>query len=180
MAPPSPDPLLIGLAAGDEHAFALLCERFSARLLRAAVGILGRREDAEDAVQEVLMALVRSRRRLAEIEDLTAYLFTALRHAAARGAARDQWSSRLRDSIGKTSLRSDSCLDHASRSESRDRLQQALEKLPPEQHEVVAYRLAGELTFAQIGQVLEISTQTAASRYRYALEKLRLLLKEDG
>jgi RNA polymerase sigma-70 factor (ECF subfamily) len=53
-----------------------------------------------------------------------------------------------------------------------------LEKLPPEQREVVSYRLAGELTFAQIGQALEISTQTAASRYRYALEKLRLLLKE--
>jgi RNA polymerase sigma-70 factor (ECF subfamily) len=178
MAPPSPDPLLIGLAAGDEHAFALLCERFGARLLRAAVGMLGRREDAEDAVQEVFVALVQSRRRLAAVEDLTAYLFTTLRNAAARCAARRQRNDRLQDSIGKTSRLSDGCLDHASRCESHDRLQEALEKLPPEQREVVSYRLAGELTFAQIGQALEISTQTAASRYRYALEKLRLLLKE--
>jgi RNA polymerase sigma-70 factor, ECF subfamily len=179
MAPSSPDPLLIGLAAGDEHAFALLCEQFGARLFRAGMGMLGRREDAEDAVQEVFVSLVRSRQRLADVEDLTAYLFTALRHAAARCASRRQQNVRWQDCVEKACLQSDCCADHASRGESHDRLQQALEKLPPEQREVVAYRLAGELTFAQIGQALEISTQTAASRYRYALEKLRLLLKED-
>jgi len=73
MAPPKPDPLLAGLAAGDEHAFALLCDRFSARLLRVAMGILGRRQDAEDAVQEVFMAMVRSHRRLADIVSVTPF-----------------------------------------------------------------------------------------------------------
>ena len=84
-----------------------------------------------------------------------------------------QQNLRLQDCVEKARLQSDRCLDHASRGESHDRLQQALEKLPPEQREVVSYRLAGELTFAQIGQALEISTQTAASRYRYAVN-LRL------
>ena len=142
--------------------------------------MLGRRQDAEDAVQEVFMALVRSHRRLAEIEDLTAYLFRALRHAAARLASRERRNVGGHDSLAATPAQCDGGLDHASRCESRDRLHHALRQLPPEQREVVAYRLAGELTFAQIGQTLEISTQTAASRYRYALEKLRLLLKEDG
>ena len=32
------------------------------------------------------------------------------------------------------------------------------------------------LTFSQIAALLEISTNTAASRYRYAMEKLRELL----
>jgi RNA polymerase sigma-70 factor, ECF subfamily len=179
MTPSGSDPLLIGLSAGDERAFAAVYEGFGARLLRTATAMLGRREDAEDAVQEVFMALVRSRRCLSEIDDLTAYLFTALRHAAARCAARQQKDGHRVDCLDVAS-HSDSHVDVIARSEFHDGLQLALGQLPPEQREVVSYRLAGELTFAQIGQLLEISTQTAASRYRYALEKLRLLLKEHG
>jgi len=35
------------------------------------------------------------------------------------------------------------------------------------------------LTFAEIGQILDISPNTAASRYRYGLEKLRTILGES-
>ena len=51
------DPLVVGLAAGDERAFAALYDQYAVRLYRAAVGMLGRREDAEDAVQEVFAAV---------------------------------------------------------------------------------------------------------------------------
>ncbi len=78
---PGVDPLLLSLAAGDERAFALLYDRFSGRMYRAAWRILGRREDAEDVVQDVFLAVVRSRRRLGDVRDLTAYLFAALRRA---------------------------------------------------------------------------------------------------
>jgi DNA-directed RNA polymerase specialized sigma24 family protein len=54
-----------------------------------------------------------------------------------------------------------------------DRLTRALESLPPDQREVIALKIEGELTFAQIAAVLGISPNTAASRYRYALERLR-------
>ena len=58
------DPLLLtALAADDARAFSVLYERFGARLHGAAWGMLGRREDAEDAVQEVFAALVRSDRK---------------------------------------------------------------------------------------------------------------------
>ena len=38
---------------------------------------------------------------------------------------------------------------------------------------MIALKVEGQLTFAQIGEALEISPKTAASRYRLALEKLR-------
>jgi DNA-directed RNA polymerase specialized sigma24 family protein len=44
------------------------------------------------------------------------------------------------------------------------------------QREIIALKIDGELTFAQIGEVLGISPNTAASRYRLALEKLRTAL----
>ncbi|OPX21729.1 MAG: hypothetical protein B1H04_06155 [Planctomycetales bacterium 4484_123] len=43
----------------------------------------------------------------------------------------------------------------------------------------ISLKIDGQLTFAQIGEVLGISPNTAASRYRYALEKLRRLLEKD-
>ena len=58
---PGTDPLLLGLAAGDERAFAALYDRFAARMYRTALRILGSREDAEDVVQDVFLAAVRSR-----------------------------------------------------------------------------------------------------------------------
>jgi RNA polymerase sigma-70 factor (ECF subfamily) len=50
--------------------------------------------------------------------------------------------------------------------------------LPPKQREVIAMKIDGELTFAEIGAVLGVSANTAASRYRYALEKLRRSLED--
>jgi RNA polymerase sigma-70 factor (ECF subfamily) len=56
------------------------------------------------------------------------------------------------------------------------RLERAVQALPPEQQELIALKIDGALTFAEIAAVLGISPNTAASRYRYALEKLRASL----
>jgi len=52
-------------------------------------------------------------------------------------------------------------------------IESALGRIPPEQREVLALKIWGELTFAQIAGQLGIPPNTAASRYRYALEALR-------
>ena len=87
MAQPPGDPLLAGLAAGQEEAFASLYAREGSALFRVAVSLLGIRADAEDAVQEVFVGLAQARTSWASVENLRAYLFTSLRHAAAKVAA---------------------------------------------------------------------------------------------
>ncbi len=59
----------------------------------------------------------------------------------------------------------------------RQQLSQALAELPPEQRAVVHLKLWEELTFEQIAETLDISPNTAASRYRYGLDKLRTRLR---
>jgi RNA polymerase sigma-70 factor, ECF subfamily len=49
----------------------------------------------------------------------------------------------------------------------------ALAELPPDQRAVVHLKLWEGLTFEQIAEVLDIPPNTAASRYRYGLDKLR-------
>jgi RNA polymerase sigma-70 factor, ECF subfamily len=172
------NPLLAGLTAGDERAFADLYDQYGTRLYRTAYSLLGRREDAEDAVQEILISLVRSRKTLAGVNDLTAYLFSALRHAAARCAERrkrEPTTSNNVEDISAITAHEPTGQDIADKSE---KLEKALRKLPEEQREVVLLKIDGQLTFAQIAAVLKISINTAASRYRYALEKLREMLQE--
>ena len=57
--------------------------------------------------------------------------------------------------------------------ERRQRVEQAIARLPLEQREVLVLKVWGGLTFDQIARVQGISINTASSRYRYALGALR-------
>ncbi len=171
-----PDPLQLALAAGDPHAFEVLYDRFGVRLYRAALGMLGRAEDAEDAVQDVFTAVVRSRASLAGVEDLTPYLYVALRRAVGRVARRQRRQPASSTEAAASAV--DPSENRGTAGCRDERLDRALGALPVKQREVVVMKIDGELTFAQIGQVLNVSPNTAASRYRYALGKLKTLLQE--
>lgn len=164
------DSLLDGLAEGREEAFAALYDRFAPSLFRFAWAMLRSRQDAEDAVQEVFLGLVRSRA-LGRIENLSAYLFGALRNAASRMTARK--GEALLPLPDRPALENPPGLDLS------DWLERALDCLPPEQREVLSLKIDGGLTFAEVAAVLDVSPNTAASRYRYALEKLRGLYSEE-
>lgn len=164
----SDDSLRNQLAAADPRAFGVLVDRYADRLLAAGTRLLGQREDAEDVVQEVFVAMVRARERLEHVMDLEAYLFTVLRHAAGRCARR-----RTKGPVTSDVVLSAEARVSDERNSRRDELRGAIRRLPPKQREVIALKIDGELTFAQIGEVLDISPNTAASRYRYALGRLR-------
>ncbi|MEJ6727698.1 MAG: sigma-70 family RNA polymerase sigma factor [Akkermansiaceae bacterium] len=61
----------------------------------------------------------------------------------------------------------------AEQSEEAEILRCAVEKLPEKLREVLTLKIWGGLTFAEIGEILSLSNNTAASRYRYALEQLQ-------
>jgi RNA polymerase sigma-70 factor (ECF subfamily) len=175
MGRPEDGPVIEGLAEGRDDAFAALYDRYGPLLLRAAHGLLGSRPDAEDAVQEVFVGIVRVRHTLAGVENPRAYLLTALRHAAAKiiaGRGREN-AIPLADfsQVAAPSPRS-------LASEHAVRLERALQALPAEQRELIALKVDGGLTFSEVATLLDISPNTAASRYRYALEKLRAALQE--
>jgi RNA polymerase sigma-70 factor, ECF subfamily len=54
-----------------------------------------------------------------------------------------------------------------------------LQKLPPEQREVIVLKIWHEHTFEEIGTLLDASPNTVAGRYRYGMEKLRVCLKAE-
>jgi len=55
-----------------------------------------------------------------------------------------------------------------------------LAALPRDQREVIVLKIWHQRTFDDIGELLAISPNTAAGRYRYGLQKLRMLLKGES
>lgn len=175
MAEPAENALTAALAAGDESAFAAAYDRYAPALFRAATALLGCRAEAEDALQDVFVGLARARHDLARVTNLRAYLFAALRHAAGRRAAvrRRHRAEPLGDATEP--------IAHPTQpaEERGERLERGLRALPPEQREVLALKIDGGLTFAEVAVALGVNANTAASRYRYALERLRAALGEE-
>jgi len=170
MTPPSANPLVSVLASGQPEGYAALYDRLALPLLRVAGVMLRDSSEAEDAVQDVFVELVRRRTRMAHVQDLDAYVFAMLRNVVAkRLARRRQEQHHLRE---LTPRRPDKP-DLGSPAD----LAEALASLPLDQREVIALKIDGGLTFAQIAEILNVNPNTAASRYRYALEKLRRFLE---
>ncbi len=178
--------LLVALAAGNEEAFAVLYDRFATRLFRTALSIAGpaRTAEAEDAVQDVFVSLVSARQSLVRIRNLTGYLLASVhratirRLAAGRAVPRSADPATLDDpELGRALVSAETAPAESAASEA---LEAGLAALPPEQRAVVALKIDGGLTFAEVATALGIPSDTAASRYRYALEKLRMRLKEQG
>jgi RNA polymerase sigma-70 factor (ECF subfamily) len=172
--PPPANACLSALAAGRPEAYAALYDRLGAALLRVAQSMLRDRGEAEDAVQDVFVDLVRARDRLPQVRNLDAYMFVSLRHEVGRRLARRQTERKNMQRLALATVDPIRPLD-----EKDPALERALASLPVEQREVISLKIDGELTFAQIADVLGISLNTAASRYRYALEKLRRELEQE-
>jgi RNA polymerase sigma-70 factor (ECF subfamily) len=162
------------LAESPPEAIASLYDCFGPTLYRVACSMLGSPADAEDAVQEVFVGVVRGASRLGQVENLRAFLFTALRRAVLRLAQRRR---RERTTPESRFLELVAPAPGTSELERAVQVESALQALPVEQREVIALKIDGDLTFAEIAEVLHISPNTAASRYRYALQKLHAMLE---
>jgi RNA polymerase sigma-70 factor (ECF subfamily) len=164
------------LAAGDPEAFAALYDRLALRLLGAARTMTGSTAEAEDVVQDLFVELARGRARLAAVADLEAYVFTMLRNAVRRRGRRAALDRRAVLAIAAGRRATGAFAEMAELPD--DALADAVAALPETQREVVALKIDAGLTFAEIAAVTGTSLNTAASRYRYALEKLRTALAD--
>lgn len=157
------------LALREVDALGVLFDLTAQRLVRLAVAITRHQQDAEDAVQTVLVRLAAEPRLLAAAACPWAYLLRMVRNEALVTLRRKRhWerADHLLDMIAHCPV------DQLEQEESHRAVWAALRSLPPEQAEVVVLKIWEGLTFAQIGQVLDTSPNTAASRYQYAIAKL--------
>lgn len=157
------------LAAYGVDALGALFDLTSHRLVRFAIALTRNQHDAEDCVQTALVRVAREPSLLASVACPWAYLLRMVRNEALL-IGRRRRQRPMGDSLND--LVTCCAVDELEREETHRQVWSALRTLPPEQAEVVVLKIWEEMTFAQIGQVLETSPNTAASRYQYAIAKL--------
>lgn len=128
--------------------------------------------DAEDVGQDAFVRFWRKQRGL-DGEPMGLLLTSVRRSALDRWRRESRRSAREQLASGGDAA-GEGWFEPLENGDDRRRaIEAALARLPGEQREVLALKIWGERTFDEIGQALEISPNTAASRYRYALAALR-------
>ncbi len=147
----------------DAHASALFA--FLLNLTRAEA-------DTRDLLQEVFIKLAREPKLLVGVREERAFLIRLAHNAAIDLMRRRGTRERTKESFAEIISPFASAID-PDEELFRNELSAALAELPAEQRAVTHLKLWSGLTFEEIANALEISPNTAASRYRYALDKLR-------
>ena len=152
----------------DEHAQALYA--FLLNLTRDEA-------DTRDLLQDIFVKLARDPELLAGVRDDHAFLVRLAHNAAidlirrrgTRDKTREQFAAEIISPFAQASDPDEQTF--------RATLAGALAELPADQRAVVHLKLWEGLTFEQIADALDIPLNTAASRYRYGLDKLRERLR---
>lgn len=131
--------------------------------------------DAEDVLQEAIVHLWSKRDVFQSIQP--GLVFTQIRRFAIDKARKDQRRENREEQFAST----ESPWFEPDRNPFGDtELEAIIKRIAPEQQEVLVLKIWGDQTFESIGRSLDISPNTAASRYRYGLEQLRVELSGEG
>jgi RNA polymerase sigma-70 factor (ECF subfamily) len=152
----------------DDHAAALFA--FLLNLLRNDA-------DTQDVMQELFVRLARRPALLDDVRDERGFLLRLGHNLAIDLMRRRSTRDRNYDQLAREPMALFAKSADPDEQMFREKLAEALGELPPDQRAVVHLKLWEKLTFEAIAGTLGISLNTAASRYRYGLDKLRERLR---
>jgi RNA polymerase sigma-70 factor, ECF subfamily len=154
-----------------------LYDRHAQALFAFLLNFTRNEDDTRDLLQEIFVRLARQPDLLRTARDERAFLIRFAHNAAVDWMRRRGTRDKQHQQFGaeRTSLFAPTTDpdEEAFRAE----LSAALGELPPDQRAIVHLKLWEGLTFKQIAEALDIPLNTAASRYRYGLDKLRERLR---
>jgi len=157
------------LAESGVAALGGLFDLTSQRLVRYATTLTQNQHDAEDAVQAAMVQVAKGLHRFCRAEQPWPYLLRMVRNEALQIARRKKrWTL----TTNLTDLFTCRLVDELEIEETHRAVWSALRSLPSTQAEVVVLKIWEEMTLAQIAEILNVSPDTVASRYRYAMQKL--------
>ncbi len=160
----------------DSAELSRLYDAHAAGLFHYLLGFAKAEADTRDLLQEVFIRLARVKPAEAAWRNERAFVYR-IAHNPAVDRLRQALKNRMLEKCAEDAAgRFDPGGDPDAR-EFAARLRAAFAELPDEQRTVAQLKLWEGLTFEEIAEAQDIPLNTAASRYRYALDKLRTLLR---
>jgi RNA polymerase sigma-70 factor (ECF subfamily) len=172
---PGSDPdIVLAIQRGDRRSALSLCaQRHGAALGRLCMALLGSQPEADDAVQETLLAAHAGFDDFRREGSLRAWLYGIARRRCARVKER---RGALHSGTDATDERTaDELLEVRRRAE---RARDLLERVRPTEREALLLRYGAELSFREVGEAVGVDEATARKRVSRALARLRELVKE--
>ena len=167
--------LIFRINDGDRLAFDELVRKYYKPLTAYAFRYVVM-EDAEEIIQDLLMWIWEKRDTFAITTSLQSYLFHSVYYRCLSCIERNSTSKRLDDKIWENSfVDSQTPLDYFNTEELRNRIDEALDKLPDEFREAFVMQRFHGKTYQEIAEELNVSTKVVA----YRIQKATKLLRKD-
>lgn len=167
------------ISQGNEIAFDNFMERYSARIYYHIFGILGDHELTEETVSDIFLEVWQRRKRLPEIENILSWLNTIAFHRAVSVYRKERRRKKIPiDTVPDFHFPEiQTPLDGIISEEERQRLNRAIDALPPKCKHVFFLAKVEELSYEEIAKLLQISRSTVNYHITFAISKLREQLK---
>lgn len=173
--------LLAQIIQGDAGAFRALFEAYASPLVGFAASILGATPPAEDVVHDLFAYLWTHRYTLEVAGTLRTYLYRATRNRCCSVLRHERVKHATEDATGTTFLSfppPESADAELGRAELALAIERAVAALPTRAREVWKLNRDDQLTYAEIAQVLGISTKTVETHMGRAFKALRVRLAD--
>ena len=166
---------------GDAEAFAFLVETYETSVYRLALRMCGNAHDAEEVAQEAFVAAWKGLPSFRGESKFSSWLYQLTTNAAIdflRREKRHRAATPLEDELEPASP--DTPQQAVEEDEVRQALQQALDSLTPEHREIFLLRQMRQLSYEEIGRLLNLEPGTVKSRLSRAKKQLRQILTQKG
>lgn len=175
---PAADEELVALArSGDPGAMDQLVALHHASVFRVALGILRDEDGASDVAQETFLKAFRALKSFRGEASFKTWLLTIAANEA-RGALRRFGRRRevALEKVGPVPSGEVSAQDTVEREEDLSRIREILSHLPEKQRQAVTLRIFEDLSFREIGAIIDSSEGAARVNYHHGIRRLRELL----
>ena len=169
--------LILQVSEGDEYAFRILFDQYRNKIFSIAWKITGVRSAGEDVVQEVFIKLWMNREKLAEVENLDAYVNTITRNHILNNLRKVAYEqSFLEDLIREQSVNTKNVSDPVLYNELLNLVHTAIQQLSPRQKKIFQLSRTEGLKHAEIAAQLNISQSTVKDHMVEALRSIKIFL----
>ena len=170
----------------DREAFNVLVQRYASSVYAFLHRYLKSSDDAEDITQEAFLRAWINARKFNKLKSFKSWLFSIAKNAALdllkkkKEIPFSNFTDESGDNVLEASLVDEEPLPDElfERANTGEILNNALQRLSPEQREILSLHYDGDLTFKEIGEVVNESMNTVKTKHFRALSVLRKRLQE--
>ncbi|MGB2865275.1 MAG: sigma-70 family RNA polymerase sigma factor [Sedimentisphaerales bacterium] len=172
--------LVLRCKRGSTDALGRIYEKYKTDMLVLAMALLNDKSAAEDVMHDVFLSFVLNIEKFSLTGSLKGYLLTCLANRARNlNKAKHRQGVEL-NPAEPVSSGSRGPPETIMCNEQLQQLSNAMADLPYNQREVIMLHFQAGMTFRTIGKSLGISANTAKSRYRYGLDRLRSIFDNEA